>query len=51
MRINHLLALGLLGLALPVQSAIADTDGERLVLAQIIHELQSIERYCQVKCK
>ena len=43
MRITHLLALGLLGAVLPIQFAIADTDGERALLAKVIHELQSIE--------
>ena len=43
MRVTHLLVLGLLSAALPVQFTIADTDGERAVLAQLIHELQSIE--------
>ena len=43
MRITHLLALGLLGVALPISFANADTDGERTALTQFIHELQSIE--------
>jgi len=43
MRITHQLVLGLLGAALPVSFATADTDGERTALAQLIHELQSIE--------
>ena len=41
MRITQLLILGLLATALPVQFAVA--DGERAVLARIIHELQVIE--------
>ena len=43
MRITQLLLLGLLGTALPVQFVVADADGERAVLARIIHELQVIE--------
>ena len=43
MRITQLLALGLFGIALPASFANADTDGERMALARIIHELQSIE--------
>ncbi len=43
MRITHLLALGLLGTALPIQFCNADADAERAVLARISHELQSIE--------
>ena len=43
MRITQLLLLGLLATALPVQFAVADADGERTVLARIIHELQVIE--------
>jgi RAQPRD family integrative conjugative element protein len=43
MRITHVLVLGLLTASLPVQFAIADADGERAVLARIIHELQVIE--------
>ena len=43
MRITQLLLLGLLATALPVQFAVADADGERAVLARIIHELQVIE--------
>ena len=43
MRITQLLLLGLLGTALPVQFVVADADGERAVLAGIIHELQVIE--------
>ena len=42
MRITKLLALGLLGTALPIQFAVADADGEREVLARISHELQAI---------
>ncbi len=43
MRITQLLFLGLLGTVLPVQFAVADADGERAALAQIINELQAIE--------
>ena len=43
MRITQLLLLGLLSTALPVQFAVADADGERAVLARIMHELQVIE--------
>jgi RAQPRD family integrative conjugative element protein len=43
MRTTQVLILGLLGTALPVQFAVADADGERAALAQIIHELQAVE--------
>ncbi len=43
MRITQVLIIGLLGVALPVQFAIADADGERAALARIIHELQAID--------
>jgi RAQPRD family integrative conjugative element protein len=43
MRITQLLLFGLLGTALPVRFAVADADGERAVLARIIHELQVME--------
>ena len=43
MRITHLLFLGLLGVASPIQFAAADADGERAALARIDHELQAIE--------
>ena len=43
MRIIQALCLGLLATALSVQSAVADTDGERAALARITHELQVIE--------
>ena len=43
MRIIQALRLGLLATALSVQSAVADTDGERAALARIDHELQAIE--------
>jgi len=43
MRITQLLVSGLLAIALPVQFAAADVDGERTALARIHHELQSIE--------
>ena len=43
MQITQPLVSGLLALALPVQFAVADADGERAALARITHELQSIE--------
>ena len=43
MRITRRLVSGLLAIALPVQFAAADVDGERTALARIHHELQSIE--------
>ena len=43
MRITQVLIIGLLGATLPVQFAVADTDGERAALARIIHELQAID--------
>ena len=43
MRITQLLFLGLLATVLPVQFAVADADGERAALAQIINEFQAIE--------
>ena len=43
MRIAALLIIGLLGTALPMQSAIADADAEREVLARIAHELNALE--------
>jgi len=43
MRITHSLLLGLLAAALPIQSTVADADGERAALARIDHELQAIE--------
>jgi RAQPRD family integrative conjugative element protein len=43
MRITHFLASGLLVVALPVQIAVADADGERAALARITHELQAID--------
>ena len=43
MRITQPLVSGLLAIALPVQFAAADVDGERAALARIHHELQSIE--------
>ena len=42
MRIIQALYLGLLAIALSVQSVVADTDGERAALARINHELQVI---------
>ena len=42
MRVIRLLVTGLLGTTLPFQFAIADTDGEREMLARIDHELQAI---------
>ena len=43
MRITQVLILGLLGTALPVQFAIADSGGERAALARVIHEIQAIQ--------
>ena len=43
MRIAHLLFVGVLGTALPMQSAIADADAEREALARIAHELDALE--------
>lgn len=43
MRIAHLLIVGLLSTALPMQSAIADADAEREALARIAHELDALE--------
>ena len=43
MRIIQILKFGLFGILLPVQFAIADTDGERAALARIVQELQSLE--------
>ncbi len=43
MRVTQLLFIGLLGTALPVQFAIADTDGEREALARIAHEIEAIQ--------
>ncbi len=43
MRMIQILMLGLFGTALPIQFAVADADGEREVLARIIHELQAIQ--------
>ncbi len=43
MRIAHLLIVGLLSTALPMQSAIADADAEREALARITHELGALE--------
>lgn len=43
MRIAHLLIVGLLGTALPVQSVVADSDAEREALARIAHELDALE--------
>ncbi len=42
MRTTYLLAIGLLGILMPIHSAIADVDGEREALARINHELQTI---------
>ena len=42
MRIAHFLILGLIGFALPIQYAAADTDGERSALARIVHELEAL---------
>jgi RAQPRD family integrative conjugative element protein len=43
MQIIQALILGLLGILLPIQFAMADVDGERAALSRIIHELQSLE--------
>lgn len=43
MRIAHLLIVGLLSTALPMQSAIADADAEREALARIAHELDALD--------
>ena len=43
MRIAQVLILGLLGTALPVQFALADSGGERAALARVIHELEAIQ--------
>ena len=40
MQFTQSLLSGLLVATLPVQFAMADADGERAVLARIIHELQ-----------
>ncbi len=43
MRTNLRLLVGLLGTLLPVHCTFADADGERALLARIVHELQTIE--------
>jgi len=43
MPIRHILIAVLLGILLPLHQAVADADGEREVLARIIHELETIE--------
>ena len=43
MRVAHLLIVGVLSMALPMQSAIADADAEREALARIAHELDALE--------
>ena len=43
MRVTQLLFLGLIGIALPIQFANADADGEREVLARIDHEIETIQ--------
>ena len=43
MRVSQLLFLGLIGIALPIQFANADADGEREVLARIAHEIETIQ--------
>ena len=43
MRVTQLLFLGLIGIALPIQFANADADGEREVLARIAHEIETIQ--------
>ena len=42
MRFTQLLFIGLIGTSLPVQFALADSDGEREVLARIAHEIEAI---------
>ena len=42
MRSIYSLVIGILGALILAQSAIADSDGEREVLARISHELQAI---------
>ncbi|WP_084609629.1 RAQPRD family integrative conjugative element protein [Sedimenticola selenatireducens] len=42
MRVTQLLFLGLIGTALPVQFVNADADGEREMLARIVHEIEAI---------
>lgn len=43
MRTVHLLIIGLLSTALPMQSVFADADAEREALAWIVHELGALE--------
>ena len=43
MRITHLLIIGLLGTAFPLQPVFADVDGERDALARIVHEIEALE--------
>ena len=43
MRITHLLIIGLLGINLPIEFAVADADGEREALARVAHELEALE--------
>jgi len=43
MPIRHILIAVLLGIMFPMHQAIADADGEREVLARIIHELEALE--------
>jgi len=43
MRTIQILALGLLGSALPFHSAMADADGERAALARIAHEIEALQ--------
>ncbi|MCP4994741.1 MAG: conjugal transfer protein [Gammaproteobacteria bacterium] len=43
MRFTQVLVLGLLGTILPVLFAYADADGEREVLARIVHEIEAIQ--------
>jgi len=42
MRTIYSLAIGLLGAFIAINSAVADAEGEREVLARISHELQAI---------
>ncbi|MCP5408953.1 MAG: RAQPRD family integrative conjugative element protein [Chromatiaceae bacterium] len=43
MRVTQFLISGLLGTMLPVQSALADADAERELLARIAHEIEAIQ--------
>ncbi len=43
MQIRHILIAVLLGILLPMHQAVADADGERETLAQLIHELEVLD--------